>query len=210
MALLLARLLLLPLLLFPLRPQSTAADWRWPVGPPAEVLRPFDPPGQRWLPGHLGVDLAAEPGQEVRAAGSGRVRFAGTVAGTPVVSVSHGELRTTYLPVESGLVRGDPVTAGDPLGTLAAGPVHCRGRPCLHWGLLRGADYLDPLSLFGLGEFRLLPLRRSTRPETAEAGEPGPGRATEAGVESSGSEETRERRSPGSPGSDQARGWALR
>ncbi|NYH53690.1 MULTISPECIES: murein hydrolase activator EnvC family protein [Nocardiopsis] len=157
--LLLARLLLvLPLLLFPLRPEPTAADWRWPVDPPAQVLRPFDPPEQRWLPGHLGVDLAAEPGQEVRAAGPGRVRFSGTVAGTPVVSVSHGGLRTTYLPVESGLARGDPVAAGDPLGTLAAAPFHCRDRPCLHWGLLRGADYLDPLGLFGLGEFRLLPL----------------------------------------------------
>ena len=137
---------------------SGDTDWRWPVPPPAEVLRPFDPPEQRWLPGHLGADLAADPGHEVYAAGSGRVRFVGTVAGTPLVSVAHGDLRTTYLPVESDLDRGDPVTAGDVLGTLAGDPLHCRDRPCLHWGLLRGGDYLDPLGLLGLGEVRLLPL----------------------------------------------------
>ncbi|MFC9090848.1 M23 family metallopeptidase [Nocardiopsis dassonvillei] len=152
-------LLTLSLVFSLLSPHHPAeADWRWPVDPPVEVLRPFDPPEQRWLPGHLGVDLAAEPGQEVRAAGAGRVHFAGRVAGTPLVSVAHGDLRTTYLPVESDLVRGDPVAAGDVLGTLAAAPPHRPDRPCLHWGLLRGDDHLDPLSLLGLGEFRLLPV----------------------------------------------------
>ncbi len=152
-------LLTLSLALSLLSPHHPAeADWRWPVDPPVEVLRPFDPPEQRWLPGHLGVDLAAEPGREVRAAGAGRVHFAGRVAGAPLVSVAHGDLRTTYLPVESDLVRGDPVAAGDVLGTLAAAPPHCPDRSCLHWGLLRGDDYLDPLSLLGLGEFRLLPV----------------------------------------------------
>lgn len=152
-------------------PARAAQDgpWRWPLTPPPPVLRHFDPPEQRWLPGHLGVDLAAEPGQEVHAAGAGRVRFVGSVAGTPLVSVAHGDLRTTYLPVESDLAWGDPVAAGDVLGTLAADPPHCRDRPCLHWGLLRDGDYLDPLSLLGLGEVRLLPLGpdRATAPPSA-------------------------------------------
>ncbi|NKY80359.1 M23 family metallopeptidase, partial [Nocardiopsis dassonvillei] len=182
-------LLTLSLVFSLLSPHHPAeADWRWPVDPPVRVLRPFDPPEQRWLPGHLGVDLAAEPGQEVRAAGAGRVHFAGRVAGTPLVSVTHGDLRTTYLPVESDLVRGDPVAAGDVLGTLAAAPPHRPDRPCLHWGLLRGDDHLDPLSLLGLGEFRLLPVpppasphgrgrpRPRRRPPTAERTAPGPRR----------------------------------
>ncbi|MEU0239191.1 M23 family metallopeptidase [Nocardiopsis sp. NPDC006198] len=155
---LLLPLLFASLLWSPASPASGDTGWRWPLSPAPGVLRPFDPPEQRWLPGHLGADLAAEPGQEVYAAGSGRVRFAGTVAGTPLVSVAHGDLRTTYLPVESDLARGDPVSAGDLLGVLAAAPPHCRDRPCLHWGLLRGDDYLDPLGLLGLGEVRLLPL----------------------------------------------------
>ncbi|MGW5880139.1 M23 family metallopeptidase [Nocardiopsis terrae] len=156
-------LLSLSLLLFPLLPYRTAsaatspeAPWRWPVDPPVQVLRRFDPPEQRWLPGHLGVDLAAEPGQPVHAAGPGRVHFAGRVAGVGVVSVSHGELRTTYLPVDAVVARGDPVT-DQPLGTLSAEPPHCPERPCLHWGLLHGDGYLDPLSLLGRGEIRLLP-----------------------------------------------------
>ncbi|MFJ9556938.1 peptidoglycan DD-metalloendopeptidase family protein [Nocardiopsis sp. NPDC101807] len=155
---LLLPLLFASLLWFPASPAAGDAGWRWPLSPTPGVLRPFDPPEQRWLPGHRGADLAADPGQEVYAAGSGRVRFVGTVAGTPLVSVVHGDLRTTYLPVESDLARGDPVAAGDVLGVLAAAPLHCRDRPCLHWGLLRGDDYLDPLGLLGLGEVRLLPL----------------------------------------------------
>jgi len=30
---------------------------------------------------------------------------------------------------------------------------------CLHWGLLQGDVYLDPLALLGLGRVRLLPLK---------------------------------------------------
>lgn len=160
MRILLLLMLLLPALLpspppAPVPPADRA--WNWPLDPPPRVLRPFDPPERPWLPGHRGVDLAAEPGRNVLAAGPGRVHFAGTVAGTPVVSVSHGELRTTYLPVETDLARGDPVRGGQVIGTLAEGPRHCADRPCLHWGLLSGRDYLDPLSLLGPVRTRLLP-----------------------------------------------------
>ncbi|MGW9347108.1 Peptidase family M23 [Nocardiopsis flavescens] len=160
MRILLLLMLLLPALLLspppaPVPPADRA--WNWPLDPPPRVLRPFDPPGRPWLPGHRGVDLAAEPGRDVLAAGPGRVHFAGTVAGTPVVSVSHGELRTTYLPVETDLARGDPVRGGQVIGTLAEGPRHCADRPCLHWGLLSGREYLDPLSLLGPVRTRLLP-----------------------------------------------------
>ncbi|MFV2195882.1 peptidoglycan DD-metalloendopeptidase family protein [Nocardiopsis sp. LOL_012] len=148
------------ILLLPLVPDRTAAEgpWEWPVEPPAPVLRPFDPPEERWLPGHRGVDLAAEAGAPVHAPGPGHVHYVGEIAGTPLVSLKHGPLRTTYLPVESPLGRGDPVGAGEVIGTVAAEPVHCPGRPCLHWGLLRGRTYLDPLGLLGLGKVRLLPL----------------------------------------------------
>ncbi|MGW9635769.1 M23 family metallopeptidase [Nocardiopsis alba] len=156
--------LFLSLLLFPFFPTRTAlaspvdeTGRRWPLEEPVSVLRGFDPPEQRWLPGHLGVDLAAEPGQEVYAAAPGRVHFAGPVAGVGVVSVAHGDVRTTYLPVDASVARGDPV-GPDPIGTLSEEPFHCRDRPCLHWGLLRGDTYLDPLSLLGRGEIRLLPL----------------------------------------------------
>ena len=131
----------------------------WPV-PDPQVTRRFDPPPQPWLAGHRGVDLAAPPATPVRAAAAGTILFADTVAGRGVVSVAHpGGLRTTYEPLALGAVRaGDVVPAGHEIGTLVAGHAGCPAAACLHWGLRRGDDYLDPLTLLGAGRVRLLPL----------------------------------------------------
>ncbi|TYB37637.1 M23 family metallopeptidase [Micromonospora sp. AP08] len=138
---------------------APAARFRWPLAGAPRVVRRFDPPPQPWLPGHRGVDLAATPGAEVRSAGAGVVLFAGTVAGRPVVTVGHADgLRTTYEPVRPGPAAGARVTAGTPLGLLIAGHPGCAAAACLHWGLRRGEEYLDPLALLGLGPVRLLPL----------------------------------------------------
>jgi murein DD-endopeptidase MepM/ murein hydrolase activator NlpD len=138
---------------------APAVVFRWPLDGPPRVVRRFDPPAQRWLAGHRGVDLAGTPGATVRAAGAGKVRFAGLVAGRPVVSVDHaGGLRTTYEPVEPVVRVGDELAAGDPIGRLVGGHPGCPVPACLHWGLRRGDVYLDPLALFGLGQVRLLPL----------------------------------------------------
>ncbi|MEU9046115.1 MULTISPECIES: M23 family metallopeptidase [unclassified Kitasatospora] len=135
----------------------------WPVGGPGAVLGRFEPPAKPWAAGHRGVDLAAEPGAEVRAAAAGVVTFSGLVAGRPVVTVSHlgsgsPPLRTTYLPLTGTLPVGTAVAAGQVIGRLAPDGRHCAARDCLHWGLLRGGRYLDPLALFGAGTARLLPL----------------------------------------------------
>ncbi|WP_106970302.1 murein hydrolase activator EnvC family protein [Kitasatospora phosalacinea] len=134
----------------------------WPVGDRSGLLRRFDPPPARWAAGHRGVDLAAAPGTAVRAAAPGVVTFAGQVAGRPVVVVTHPgsgapPLRTTYLPVAASAPVGTTVAAGDPIGVVATGSGHCPV-DCLHWGLVRGDRYLDPLALLGSGRARLLPL----------------------------------------------------
>ncbi|MFG3601903.1 murein hydrolase activator EnvC family protein [Micromonospora chersina] len=140
-------------------PGAPAARFRWPLAGTPRVVRRFDPPPQPWLPGHRGVDLAATPGAEVRSAGAGVVLFAGTVAGRPVVTVGHADgLRTTYEPVRPGPAAGARVAAGTPIGLLIAGHPGCAAAACLHWGLRRGEEYLDPLALLGLGPVRLLPL----------------------------------------------------
>lgn len=132
--------------------------WGWPVPPPPALARPFEAPAHRWAAGHRGVDLAAPVGTDVRAAGGGIVVFAGLVAGRPVVSVAHGELRTTYEPVVPAVRAGARVASGDVLGQLAAAGSHCAPRSCLHWGARRGTAYVDPLLLLGARPPRLLPL----------------------------------------------------
>ncbi|MFE3501850.1 peptidoglycan DD-metalloendopeptidase family protein [Kitasatospora sp. NPDC059160] len=135
----------------------------WPVGGPGGVLGRFVPPAKPWAAGHRGVDLAAAPGAEVRSAAAGVVAFSGLVAGRPVVTVVHPgsgtpPLRTTYLPVTGTVPVGTGVAAGQVVGRLAPDGRHCGARDCLHWGLLRGGRYLDPLALLGTGRARLLPL----------------------------------------------------
>lgn len=147
-----------------------ATRFDWPLAGPPRPVRRFDPPPQPWLPGHRGVDLAAAPALAVRAAGPGVVLFAGPVAGRPVVTVGHaGGLRTTYEPVRPGLSPGTPVALGTSIGTLLAGHPGCPAEACLHWGLRRGDEYLDPLALLGLGPVRLLPVDPATRDPSGTA-----------------------------------------
>ena len=140
------------------------ARWVAPVGPPTQITRGFDRPVPNWLPGHRGVDLAASPGEPVRAAGSGLVIWAGSIAGRGVVVIKHSNgLRTTYEPVTASVGLGEPVVAGEVIGRLSHGQSHCDGL-CLHWGLRRGVEYLNPLLLLGLGRPRLIPLARTGGP----------------------------------------------
>ncbi|MBD0735874.1 hypothetical protein BGM09_22530 [Streptomyces sp. CBMA29] len=134
-------------------------------GRPA-VLRAFEPPATPYAAGHRGVDLRAGPGSVVRAAAPGEVTFAGKVAGTDVVVLRldrpDASLRVTYEPVRGTVAVGTRLAAGEPLGVVTGSPVHC-SPGCLHWGLLRGDVYLDPLTLLPpwllrAGPSRLLPV----------------------------------------------------
>lgn len=148
------------LLVLPLGPATADAAVRaavWPLDPRPTVVRGFDPPDLPWGAGHRGVDLLGRPGQPVRAALAGTVSFAGTIAGRGVVVVTHGATRTTYEPVDPAVAVGHRVPTGGALGQLQTGLSHCFPRTCLHWGLLRAEDYLDPLSLLGTAPVRLLP-----------------------------------------------------
>jgi len=100
------------------------------------------------------------------------VGWAGVLAGRGVVSVRHpGGLRTTYEPLTPAVRAGQVVAAGEPLGHLATGHPGCPRPACLHWGLLRGAVYVDPLALFRRGRVRLLPLGQ---PPASRANAAGP------------------------------------
>lgn len=136
-----------------------AASWQAPAE--GRVLERFDPPARPWLAGHRGIDLAAPAGTPVVAPAPGIVTFAGQVGGKPVVVVSHGDLRSTFEPVETETEPGAHVGQGELVGRVAtdAGSSHCAPTACLHWGVRRGATYLDPLALLGQAEpIVLLPL----------------------------------------------------
>ncbi|WP_410793676.1 murein hydrolase activator EnvC family protein [Kribbella sp. C-35] len=146
-------------------PPAVAA---WPLQPRPEVVRGFELPAKPWLPGHRGVDLAGRPGQPVLAATAGTITYAGALAGRGVVTITTGPRRTTYEPVVPEVSVGTAVKTGTVIGRLSAAGSHCLPRSCLHWGLLQGKQYLNPLTLLPNRPVRLLPLTdRQTQPAAA-------------------------------------------
>ena len=156
-------------------PDSFQAPPRVPLlHPPVDgpLLRGFEATAGLYGPGHRGVDVGAAPGAPVRAPASGRVTFAGRVAGVtwvtievaPAVLVTVGPLRGVATSV------GWEVTTGAPVGTLAPGHPVVDGGPApggspharlaaLHLGLRLSGVYVDPLPwLAGLARPRLAPL----------------------------------------------------
>ncbi|MFC9595444.1 M23 family metallopeptidase [Streptomyces sp. NPDC056944] len=142
----------------------------WPVGPPPpEIVRGWEPPPGPYAAGHRGVDLAAPAGTPVLAPVAGTVTFAGPVGGRGVVSLTlpgtgTPALRTTFSPVTPLVPPGTRVAPGTPIGKVEEGP-HCPVT-CLHWGLLRGEEYLNPLLLTRRAPSRLLPLAGGWAPRT--------------------------------------------
>jgi hypothetical protein len=83
------------------------------------------------------------------------------------------------------------VTAGTPIAHLSAAGTHCPPRPCLHWGLLKATEYLNPLSLLPSRPIRLLPhstsAERTARPTPLSAQPPAP--AAQSGAPSADPEQ---------------------
>lgn len=131
----------------------------WPLLPRPVVHRRFEQPHDQWARGHRGVDLVAAVGQPVLSAGDGVVTFSGVIAGRGVMTVRHsGGLRTTYEPVDERLTSGTHVLRATRIGVVSPTLGHCLPLTCLHWGVLSGQVYKDPLSLLGFGRPILLPL----------------------------------------------------
>lgn len=135
---------------------------RLPTAKDAQVIRAADIPDAVWEPGHRGVDLQASPGEAILASRGGTVAFAGVVAGTPVVSISHADgIRTTYEPVVARVRAGQKVRRGEVIGVLADVanlPEHARKSPGLSWGARfegKGRVYIDPMTLLGSVQVRL-------------------------------------------------------
>ena len=125
----------------------------WPIRGP--VVRGFDPPAVAYGAGHRGIDIAGPAGTPVVAAAAGTVTFVGTIDYVQMVTVTHaGGVRTTYQPVAPAVASGAKVSAGQVIGVLLSGHAD---KPCLHFGVLRGDTYLDPVAWLARRPVRLLP-----------------------------------------------------
>jgi hypothetical protein len=134
--------------------------WSWPLQPRPPVMNRFDPPAAPWGSGHRGVDLRASAGQHVVAPTGGVVAFRGTIVDRGVLVLETlGGLRITFEPVDSALEVGTSVEQGQVVGTVSTVPGHCPPATCLHWGVVNGDTYLDPLAFVGAVRVVLLPLR---------------------------------------------------
>lgn len=128
--------------------------WRSPV--PGMTIANAWEPHETYGPGHRGIDLVTDVNTTVTAVADGRVTWAGHVAGRGTITVDHGDERSTYEPVVPTVSVGDFVTAGQPLGTVAAGHRDCEPA-CLHLGRIRADEYLDPLERLRHGQgYRLI------------------------------------------------------
>jgi hypothetical protein len=124
-----------------LPPARCPISLAWPVA--GQIGDPFGPRGNRF---HAGVDIIAPSGALVGAAASGRVTWAGRLAGGwgKLVVVAHADgVRTMYAHLSSIAVRlGERVATGDRLG--AVGATGEATGPHLHFEVrLRGAA-VDP------------------------------------------------------------------
>ena len=138
-----------------------AAGW---LVPPVDgaIARPYLNPLGPFAAGHRGIDYAVAAGTLVRAAGDGRVTFAGPVAGVRAVSIDHGGgLTTTYTSLGSTLVAAsDEVRQGEWLGR--SGFPHAGAAAGLHFGVKLDGEYVDPSAYLGpvgiVGAVHLAPL----------------------------------------------------
>ena len=135
---------------------AAAHNWVSPV-PGMNIVKAFDKPERNWEPGHRGIDVAARVGEPIRAPASGEVRYVGTIAGTPVLSLTVDGYVVSFQPVISDLRKGDTVSAGQHIGTVAD-ESECPGG-CIHIGMWKekgNKDYLDPAGAFTSDETLLL------------------------------------------------------
>ena len=131
----------------------------WPIEP-HPLVAPFEPPACAYCSGHRGADLGGLPLRPVLAAISGKITYAGVLAGRGVLVIDDGARRVTYEPVTALVVKGTAVVAGEVVGTLELAQSHCFPDACLHLGLIDDAtdEYLDPMTLFSTrAPVRLLP-----------------------------------------------------
>lgn len=107
---------------------------------------------------HLGVDYAARPGTPIRAAGSGRVIFAGYTRGYgKLIKIQHSDgYMTLYAhqrAFRKGMKRGKYVKKGDVIGYV--GSTGLSTGPHLHFGLYKNGHARNPARVIRIATNKL-------------------------------------------------------
>jgi hypothetical protein len=172
------RRLLIPalsLVVLALSAPPASAEWVWPIR--GEVITPYRNGTDPYASGqHRGIDIAGEVGAPVVAATGGEVRFAGT-AGSSGLTVSirtaDGRYDISYLHLGSTAVReGDPVGAGQRIGTVGTSGTRSTTAPHLHFGVRDAGTrhaYHDPLGFLPPPPGSPEPPRATPAPHAAPA-----------------------------------------
>src|ERR671918_756914 len=148
----------------------------WLIPPVDGVIgRRWQAPRTDWGPGHRGIDylLPSAEGVSVRAAASGRVKFAGQVGGFLAMTIQHtGGMESTYSQLAEILVEaGDHVQQGAWIGRASfahaikdptTGIAHDEDGSGLHFGVKVDGQYVNPEDYLGpvdvSGAIHLAPL----------------------------------------------------
>ena len=125
-----------------------ATGWQAPLRP-LTVTRPFEPPPTPYAAGHRGVDLAVSLASECWLRRRASSASPGTLAGGAWLSSSMARCAPPTNRYWRSCGVGAQVTGGEQIGVLQPGHPGCPAAACLHWGLLRGDTYLDPLGMLG-------------------------------------------------------------
>lgn len=144
--------------------------WQWPLDGSLAARFSYRESSPFSRGQHRGIDIAAAEGTVVRAACPGRVRFAGSVAGSQgIVSVVCGGLIASYLHLGAISVR----SAAEVVTSQRIGTVGRRSR--LYLGARRTGDpfgYVDPLTLLADKRPRPVPLIPRLRPPRSPVAAP--------------------------------------
>jgi len=168
----------------------------WPLASGGPIVLPFDAPyaatgGDVWT--HRGVDIQAEPGDEVRACVTGAVVFAGRVpagegASTIAVTIQQDDgSRLTCMPLEEVCVsEGERVEPGAAIGLLATNGDPSSESPHLHVSHRVGSRYTDPMGVLvppasALPESEPSTVRQPAESEAARSAHTGSARESSEG-----------------------------
>lgn len=129
----------------------TRTPWMLPLIGVEHLIKGFMAPQSEWGPGHRGADYLTTEGAVVLAPADGTVKFAGTVATKPVLTITTGQYLASFEPVCGVSTVGTPVHSGQVIGTVCGSGYqsHCEPQLCLHFSARTASGYLSPQYLMG-------------------------------------------------------------